>query len=170
MTSINYYYYYYHHYYYYLLPVEHRWRQISEACDVANYGSGWRKDVVTRCLKFNTIALHTQCSVRYSDKGMETLGYIEERGKSEREKISRTDENSLLGPHNLPIVKLEQYEEGDFLDQWDFLSYRTDSEEIDRYVQGDFLGPWEYIYAPISTQLTVEQTGHRLIVETEQNE
>ena len=68
--------------------------------------------------------------------------YIEERWKSEE--ISRTDENLLLGQHNLPTVKLEQYEGGDFLDQGDFLSYRTDSEEIDRYVQGDFLGPWEY--------------------------
>ena len=44
------------------------------AYDVTSYGSGWRNDVVTRCLKFGTIAHHTQCSVRYSDKGMETLG------------------------------------------------------------------------------------------------
>ena len=27
-------------------------RQVSETCGVTSYGSGWRKDVVNRCLEF----------------------------------------------------------------------------------------------------------------------
>ena len=38
------------------MPFEHQRKnvgwQVSETCGVTNYGSGWRKDVVNRCLEF----------------------------------------------------------------------------------------------------------------------